>query len=391
MGFSNTDKYIDGYVTVRVEGLQIEKFINMASKNGITMWELRRIDYTTIEMKMYYYQYPLLKNILRKTNCRSRIISKTGLHFLVNKIKRRAFFAAGAIVFAALIIYLSSFIWFLEVTGNENIDSRKIFSYAEGAGLKTGIHKNSINLRNVEEYLITGIDEISVVNIKYKGTKAIINVVERTMPPEIINPNEAVDIVASKDGIIDTVLVYRGQVMVKKGDFVRAGQVLISTAASDGSYNRVHAMGLITAKTWYESIQQVPLSYSEDVRTGEMKKRISIKWGSKSIYLKNSNISYEKYDKIEKITDIKIFGISTMASRTAEYYYEKETVVTELTYEEAFELAMEKAEEEINKSMPLNTDLIDKQVERDHQEDGVRVRVLYTVMEDIGMEKKIDE
>lgn len=391
MFFSNTDKYVDGYITVRVEGLQIEKFINMVSKNNIIMWDLRRLDYTTIEMKMYYYQYSLLKSILKKTNCRSKITGKTGLHFFINKIKRRSFFTAGAIVFVALLIYLSSFIWFLEVTGNENVGSQKIFSYAEGAGLKTGIHKNSINLRNVEEYIITGIDEISVVNIKYKGTKAIINVVERTMPPEIINPNEAVDIVASRDGIIDTIVAYRGQIMVKKGDFVRAGQILISTEASDGSYDRVHAMGLVTAKTWYESIQQIPLSYSEDVRTGEMKKRIGLKWGSKCLYIKNSNITFEKYDKIEKITDIRIFGLSTMMRRVVEYYYEKETIFKELTYEEAFELAIEKAEEEINKSMPSNATLIDKQMERDLQEDEVRVRVLYTVMEDIGMEKKIDE
>lgn len=391
MGFSKTGKYIDGYITVRVEGLHVEKFINLASKSNITMWELRRIDYTTIEMNMYYYQYPLLKSILKKTNCRSRIISKTGLHFFVNKIKRRAFFAAGAILFAALLIYMSSFIWFIEVTGNEDIDSQIIFSYAERAGLKAGIHKDSINLRDVEEYIITGLDEVSVVNIKYRGTKAIIKVVERTMPPEIIDPNEPVDIVASRDGIIETILAYRGQVMVKKGDYVKAGQTLISTLASDGSYERVHAMGLVTARTWYESIQYVPLIYSEDVRTGEMKKRISLKWGSKRFCIKNNNIRYEKYDRIEKTTDIKIFGISTMVSRITEYYYEKETVVTELTYEEAFEMAIEKAEEEIKKSMPQNVSLVDKKVEREQQEEGVRVRILYTVTEDIGMEKKIEE
>ncbi len=391
MGINNTGKYIDGYITVRVEGLHIEKFINMTSKNDIKMWEIKRIDYTTIEMKMYYYQYPLLKNILKKTNCRSKILKKTGLHFIINRIKKRSIFTAGALFFVALLVYLSSFIWFVEITGNDNIDSQRIFSYAEKAGLKTGIHKDSINLRNVEEYIITGIDEISVVNIKYKGTRAIIKVVERTMPPNIINPDEMVDIVASKDGIIDTILAYKGQVMVKKGDFVKAGQVLISAIPAEGSDERVHAMGLVTARTWYESIQQIPLSYSEDVRTGEMKKKICIKWGSKKLYIKNSNKSYEKYDKIEKITDIKVFGIPTTLSRVTEYLYEKETVVTELTYEEAFDLAIEKAEEEVNKSMPNNTSLVDKQVERDQQEDGVRVRVLYTVMENIGLEKKIDE
>ena len=391
MGFGNTGKYIDSYVTVRIEGLQVERFINMASKNSITMWELKKVDYTTIEMNMHYYQYPLLKNILRKTNCRSKIIGKTGLHFFVNKIKKRIFFAAGAVVFAALLIYLSSFIWFLEVTGNENIDSQRIFAYAEKAGLKTGIQKNSISLRNVEEYIITGINEISVVNIKYEGTRAIINVVERTMPPDIINPDEAVDVIALKDGIIDTVLAYRGQVMVKRGDYVRKDQVLISGILPDGTNKRVHAMGLVTAKAWYESIQQVPLIYGEDIRTGKLKKRVSFKVGSKRLYLKNSNITYEKYDRIEGIKAIKIFGIPTTISQVTEYYYEKETSITELTYEEAFELALEKAEEEINKTMPKNAALAHKQIERNQKEDGVRVRMLYTVIESIGVEKKIDE
>ena len=43
--------YFRGYVIIRVEGLTLEKFLNLATNKDIYLWDIERIEYTVIEAK----------------------------------------------------------------------------------------------------------------------------------------------------------------------------------------------------------------------------------------------------------------------------------------------------------------------------------------------------
>lgn len=390
MPIRKTEGFINGYITVRIKGLHPEKFINAASAMGIRIWDIKRVDYTTLEVKMDYKNYINIRPVLLKSGCRSKIIGRKGLHFLIGKARRRIFFTLGVVAFSVFLFYMSRFIWFVDVVGSDKIDHKVVLETAEKAGLKSGVNKDKVSLRRVENEILIKIDEVSVVNIKLRGTRAIINIVERNMPPKIVDKKEPSDIVASKDGIIESILCYQGDKQVQVGDYVKKGQVLISGITVDKEntpIGAVHAMGIVSARTWYESFGEAKFNYTEQVRTGREKKDTYMLMGQNKICIKKSNIDFEKYDKIEEKINAKIGGIVTPVKMLVYHYYEVEDRQKVITPAEAFSIASEEAEKKASSFLPKGIPVASRKLEKFETDDMIRVRVLYTYIENIGVDK----
>lgn len=392
MSGSTLKDFLNGYIIVRAECLNPEKFINLSSRYGIKMWDIQRMNFTTIEFKMKYFQYRKLKSIIRKTNSKTKIIHKFGANFMFHKMSRRKFFVAGIVIFLGIIFYLSSSIWKLEITGNRKVDTKTIYDSVRKAGLKEGRFKQDIDLRDIESGVLRDLKEISLINIKFIGTKAKIEIVERTMPPEIVPADKPANITAFKEGIILNVLSYKGQPLVKIGDYVRKDQVLISGIITDSSnvpLKIVHAMGKVVAKTWYEAVEEVSLNYVYESRTGKVKQKTYIMVLGKKVYIKNDEIDFKKYDKIEEKTLVNIRGKEMPVERVTEYYFEKVDLRKQITTEEAFKIAADKCEENIKIIIPKDIKILDKKVSKEVSNGKVKVKLLYIGEESIGIETDI--
>lgn len=383
--------YLNGYIIVNIEGLNPEKFINLSARNNIKMWDIERINFTTLQLKMHYQQYKKFKRMAAKTNCRCRIIKKHGINFLLFKIEKRKYSMLGLVVFAAALIYFSSFIWSVDIYGNKTVASDKIYESLKNAGFSKGTQKNKINLRDVEAKVQKDIEEISIVNIKYSGTKARVEIVERTMPPSI-DSNTPADIIAAKEGIILKVTALKGQPAVQSGDFVKKDQVLISgtlTSNENAALGFVHAKGTIYAKTWYESIKEVSINYKYNEKTGRQRKIIYFTNGKKKIYIKNDNIDFEKYDKIEEKHPVSIAGYDLPVEKVELTFYELSEKIKKLSYEDAARMALEGAEADIKQHLPSDAKFIDKKIERQLGNGTSRVKLLFIMEESIGVARDI--
>lgn len=384
--------FLNGYIIIRIEGLNPEKFINIASKNGISFWDIIKIDYVTMQLKMKHNQYKKLKRIAKRTGTRVHIKKKTGLNFIFHRVSKRKFFVLGIFIFIGIIIYLSSLVWSIEIEGNKKIPSSEIYQVLKKAGLEEWKPKYKINVRDIEADTLKEMDRISVINIKMIGTKAKVYVVEREMPPNMEYNGNPANIIASKDGIILNILAYKGKALVNIGDYVRKGQILISGIVTDSMNvptGIVRAKGKIIAKTWYEAIEKIPLDYVYEERTGRVKKVEYIDIFGKVVYLKKDALNFEKYDKIEEKNTFDMVGIKTPLIKTTEYYYEKVEKSIKLDYEKALEMALKSAEDNILTNMPKGVNIIDKQIQKQMGNNIVKVKLLYITEEQIGVLSEI--
>ena len=386
MGSENFKDFINGFIVVRVEGLNPEKFINLCSRNGINLWDINKLSYTIIEFKMKNNEYKYLKNIIKKTSSRTKIIKKKGFNFLYGKIRRRKFFIIGIAIFLMILFYLSNIVWIIDINGYKKLSKGLIYDTLKSSGLKEGELKQKINLRDVESNVLEKIDEISLINIKFIGTRARVEVVERTMPPEIIPLDKPANIIAKKEGIVTKILSYKGQPIVQVGDYVKKGQITDNTNVPS---KIVHAMGIVTAETWYESKQEVNFNHKFEIRTGRLKKRVYYNIMGKKVSIKNDNIDFLNYDKIEEKSFLKIAGYETPIEILTEYYYEKEYQTIRLSSEEAIEMAIKNAENGVKSLLPNDPQIIEKKVEKKIVENKAVVRVLYIIAENIGILEEI--
>ena len=198
MGIIKIWNYLKGYVIIKIEGLTLERFLNLAATQNIYLWDIKRIDYTLLEMKVSIEGFRELKNIVKKVGCHVEIIEKKGLPFIFYKFKNRKMLGAGILVFLVLVIYLSSIIWDIQITGNDRINTEDIIKVLEKENIKSGIIKYKIDKDYIKEILLNEFDNFSHVLVEIKGTRLMVEVKEQELPPEQIASSVPCNIIAKK-------------------------------------------------------------------------------------------------------------------------------------------------------------------------------------------------
>ena len=65
------------------------------------------------------------------------------------------------------------------------------------------------------------------VKARIEGSKLKVSAVERQSPPSIISEDSPCNLVAKRDGEVIRVYTTAGTSVVKKGDMIRKGQILV--------------------------------------------------------------------------------------------------------------------------------------------------------------------
>lgn len=383
--------YVSGYVNIVVEGYYIERFINICSNKQILLWNLKRQDSITLYASIEVKDFKELKQICRKTKCKVKIKNKKGLPFTIKKYRKRKVFIGFLLLIILVIFTLSNFVWNIEVVGNEKISAEEILDLAKSEGLEIGKLKRSIDDKNIINRIRLERDDVAWVGINIQGTNVTIEVVEADMKPEIVDEDEYCNIVADKNAMIVKVSSKNGTPLVKEGDMVKEGDIIIA-GWLEGKYTGkqyVHSIGEVQAKTWHTNTQKVYLKEVQKTQTGNIHKGYSIKINNFQINLPKSVPKFEKYDTIETNKKLKLFSDFYLPLELVEYTYneyEENTVIHSI--EEAKQIGIDKAKEELKEELQ-DKEITDTQVKVKQEADYIEVEVTYEVIENIGVEEKI--
>lgn len=275
---------------IRVSGFSMERFLNMASYRNVYFWDVDSSG-TGLKMKTSLAGLREAEYCAAKTGCTLEVLARGGLPARYRRFRKREALWAGAVCFALGLYLLSCFVWTLEIEGNERLEEESLLSACAQMGLSPGVWKNSVDMDAVTEGLLTQFHDLSWVSISMDGTKVTVRLAETIEAPEIVEKEVPSDIVAAKDGVILSISAERGTPLVKPGDVVKAGQVLISsqiTGETEGETSyaaQTAAAGSVTAKTWMEWSEELPLSYLEKEYTGEEKTDHALLLGDTAVNL----------------------------------------------------------------------------------------------------------
>jgi len=385
--------YLKGYVIIIVTGISVERFINICTRRQILLWDMERLDQKTVRMKMSIRGFKASRAAARKSRCRVRIEAKKGFPYLIGKYKKRKGFLIGMIAFAVIIYAMTSIIWFIEITGNNKVGTDILMSQINEMGIYRGATKRFINPKLVADTLMLKNSELSWVGVEVKGTGLYISVKEGIEPPAVVPHDEPCNIVAKTDGIILSIHAKNGLEMVKKGDTVTKGQVLISGTIEslhpEFGKKQVHAVGEVIARTWYEVKKEVPNKRITRVRTGREYNKYSIYFLDFVIPLPSKENAFQQYETV--IFDkTPVIGNSFRLpfGLTVQNFFEIEEQVIELSIEEARELAQVTAIRELNAKIPENAEVVDQQMQLVTEDGKEYITVVMECTEDIAMEQE---
>ncbi|MBZ9608491.1 sporulation protein YqfD [Clostridium estertheticum] len=297
---NNFKKYKKGNITMEIQSLMPEKFINLLWTNGIPVKNIKKINITTVVLEVRLSDYGEISKVAKRTDTRVKIIVRSGVSFFLIKLRSRSALLLGVILFGSVIYYLSTFVWNIEINTENYISPYELRQQIKGFGIRPGLKKKNIDVYDIENKITRSNDEIMWVKARIDGVKLKVDVIERQSPPIIISNQTPCNLVASKHGMVVRVYTTEGTAVVEAGKMIQKGELLVKgEQGKEESVYPVHAKGEVIAKTFYEEIKEVPLNNISKVKTGNSISNLYIKFANKKIYLKNNIIPYSNYDKIE--------------------------------------------------------------------------------------------
>ena len=152
-----------------------------------------------------------------------------GLFGAIKRFPHKIALTLGIIISAITVLYSSSLVWDIRVEGNEGLTDVQVISELEKCGFSIGESWASLNCGEVELRVLAQSEDIGWISINRRGTVAYVTVIEKEKNKLPEKPDEAKygNIVADRDCVIEEITVKRGQAMVKEGETVKKGDILI--------------------------------------------------------------------------------------------------------------------------------------------------------------------
>lgn len=319
------------------------------------------------------------------------IVAYRGLPQFLKRIGSRAGLVVGGILALMLIVLSGLFVWDVQVSGNVELTEGEVIEELRACGFGVGSYLPTLRVREIENRVLMASERIGWLSINTAGTVARVQVIEH-----IAGENEGdsnahgklpANLVATRDGQIEYVELYRGNCVVTVGQAVKAGELLVSGLYDNpsGGFRWTRASGRVMARTERTVVVEIPLSYEEKVYGDPVLQEIGLHFFNFSHKIfKNSGNSDLLCDIIKYNYTLRQLGNNRLPLafyRTEVRPYHTEW--RERSPEEALELCYEQLESELA-LLSGEVQLLQKEITTEVGENSVILTCIITCIENIA-------
>ena len=230
-----------------------------------------------------------LREILERRGDRLRPLRRLGLIRNVRPWGRHPVLLLGISLLLFLTLWLPTRVLFIRVEGNSRIPANQILEQAELCGITFGSLRSDVRSERMKNALLEAMPQLQWAGINTSGCVATITVRERQPEPESTG-NPVTGITASRDGVIRTCTVRRGNALCAPGQAVRSGEMLISGLTDCGLVILAdRAEGEIFAETTRAVLARTPDSAGFRSENSGARKNFSLIIGKNRINFYNDS------------------------------------------------------------------------------------------------------
>jgi similar to stage IV sporulation protein len=388
-------EFILGNVTVKVSGKGIERFLNVLTRNGLYIWNVRRHGTETITFKMRLKDAKNIRFFARKSECKIAFLRRSGSPFLLRRLIKNSGFMLGAGIFLVIILILSNMIWGIDIKGAKPATEYKIRQELDKMGVKIGeLQFMTDNVEGIQRRLTDSIKDLTWVGVELKGTTFHLQVVEKNEPkkPKSLSPQ---NLIAKKKAIIYKMYIEEGQKVVDLHDHVEPGQLLVSgEIGQDGEHPKlVAARGVVWGETWYKSHVELPFKTNFKVYNGKEQRKYALAIGKLEIPLwgfgKPDFKEYETEVNTHKIHFLKWELPISFVNKTLR---EREELTRTYSNDEAEKMALDMARKEIKTHLDEEATIKDEKILHKAVQNGkVILDIHFRIIENIAIGQPISK
>ena len=278
---------IRGEVRAELFGAFPAGVLNRAAAEGIELWNVEGTDAYTLRLRFREGSLLRMRELAEHGSCELRILKQRGGRSGMRKIIRRRALLAGLLIAALGLLVSSLFVWDIEVRGCRSLSRGQVLRAAEDSGLTVGSFWPGIDTELLRSGMLQRLPELGWMAVNVSGSRAVVVVVERTEKPPMAEEGTAVDLVASRGGLVRRMNVLAGCPTVSEGQLVTEGELLVggNLESLTGERRRVQARGAVMADTWYEISAVRPRQETMKKPHGFTRSRFALVVGKKRLNL----------------------------------------------------------------------------------------------------------
>lgn len=378
-----------GYVRFSLIGTECEKFISEAISRGIKIFDAENeegVFYAKTLPKNYF----ALARLKRKYYVQMRIAEKRGFLFKAYRYRNRYGILFGAIAYGITLMFCSSFIWDITVTGNSDISDESILEFLSDNGIYAGASRKGLHNTLTELRAMLNYDRMAWISIETEGSRVNVKLSETIdNHKKGLSVSTPCNITALRGGIIKEAEVNRGTMLYEVGSGVAEGDVIVSGIVNDGAGNITvnHADAVIIAEfeeniSFYKEFTTTEKIKTNDTVIEEYIKLFGFTFPRQSAeYLDGYTYTSDSY-RVEILGLVMPWNKVVVEGVRTE---DKEVTRTVGDVKKQLELELESYERNFLKDYTV----IDREIEYKRDEKGMEISCKYTLQGDIAGQSEI--
>ncbi len=256
-------------IAFTAEGLNIERFVRRAGEAGVCMSGMRRPSARKLTALVPEDRLPALREIALQGGWKLTTGSRQGTGRAADWLHRRWLLAAAVLMAGIALLAASQVMWQVRI-----VDAGQYEADIQAALMEMGVEapmlRGQVDLGAVKDALEWRYPRIAWFECGWRGTTLVVRPVEGVLPRMDDIPDGSCDVVASRDGVVHTIVTRVGTPAVAAGDLVRKGEVLIrgEERTSNGEVRPVAARGSVMARVWTGAAITMPMTETLTTYTG---------------------------------------------------------------------------------------------------------------------------
>ena len=246
------------FISYEINGLNLDRLINHLQKNKIKLYKVKKIELKRLILTINAEDNEKFFAIIAPLCYTIKKIGESGRYLpFVNLLKNLGVFI-GCILFFAFSFFANDYIFAVDYKGNGKIYSQQVNEFLVNNGVCLKSRFSSINLKTLSKKILANFSTLSFVECQKVGNRLSINLILANDVVSTLDGNIK-ELISSVSGIIEEIVVYRGNKLVNVGDQVEKNQVLINgcIAVNDKiiNVNVLAKVSIITENTFtYSSV-----------------------------------------------------------------------------------------------------------------------------------------
>ena len=252
---------------ITFEGLNVARFVAKLTASDTPIFSVERHGKAwTVEVGASHAKQTVA--LIREKCYNITNIEYFGVTAATKFIKKRFILPIVCLLCVVLLFLSSQFCFRIEVTGD--FDTEVVQTALNNAGVKIGANLSRIDVGALQNTVANDLGAMYAV-ITRSGSVLYVNAVASKPIDPPVDMTKRRDIVATQSGKVTAVLCEQGNPIVKVGDYVKVGDVLIEgrRVYNDGTSTDVYALGRVTLQLTAMGFAEFTGQKTVTVETGE--------------------------------------------------------------------------------------------------------------------------